>query len=183
MQIPKRIILWTCAVVVVFVALPVGAQTQPQEALSDEHKARIVANCTSVKASLQQLHRSDASLRVNRGQLYESIATKLMARLNSRIAMNRLDGGDLVAATAKYEQALAAFRRDYRTYEISLSDVLRIDCSKEPSRFYYAVLDTRAKRSIVGQRVQQLHDQIDTYGDEFEEFVEQYNTSLEADHE
>lgn len=104
--------------------------------LSESHKARIAANCTSAKTSLQQLHRSDASLRVNRGQLYESISTKLMARLNSRLALNRLDGSELVAAAARYERSFTQFRTNYQAYEEQLSALLRINCKKQPEDFY-----------------------------------------------
>src|SRR5689334_18968108 len=112
--------------------------------MTDEHIARIRMNCQDAQSSLSQLHASDALLRVNRGQLYESISTKLMAPLNSRIALHRLDGVKLVATTTRYESQLATFRAKYQEYEEAMSDVLRVNCVNQPVAFYDKVADTRA---------------------------------------
>lgn len=145
--------------------------------LSESHKARIVANCTSAKTSLQQLHRSDASLRVNRGQLYESISTKLMARLNSRLALNRLDGSELVASAARYERSLAQFRATYQTYEEQLSALLRINCQKQPESFYYRSLEVRERRKDVAQIVTDLNRYTVEYHQTFERFLNDFRTT------
>lgn len=177
---PKQLFLYGIAAslfAILLFVVPTRAQTEP---LSDDHKAHIVANCASAKASLERLHRSDAVLRVNRGQLYESISTKLMARFNSRVALNRLDGTELVAIAVDYERALATFRRDYRTYEQQLSDVLRINCTNDPEAFYYGVLEARAARSTVNQDVWRLHVYIDEYQQAFNQFEIDYVTALEV---
>lgn len=145
--------------------------------LSESHKARIAANCTSAKTSLQQLHRSDASLRVNRGQLYESISTKLMARLNSRLALNRLDGSELVAAAARYERSFTQFRTNYQAYEEQLSALLRINCKKQPEDFYYRTLDVRERRKAVAQTITDLNHYSIEYYQTFERFSESYRTA------
>lgn len=151
--------------------------------LSDSHKARIVSNCTSAKASLQQLHRSDASLRVNRGQLYESISTKLMARLNSRIALNRLDGSELVAATVRYEQGLSNFRNNYQAYEEQLTALLRINCQKQPEQFYLQVLDVRERRKAVAWTIGELNRYTAEYYQIFERFAGGYRVTTDTEAE
>ncbi len=161
---------------VLFISAAVKADDEVP--LSDQHKQRIVSNCTSAKASLQQLHRSDASLRVNRGQLYEFISTKLMARLNSRLALNRLDGAELVAAAAQYERTLGDFREAYRLYEKQLTSVLRTDCTKQPEEFYYRVLDARTKRSTVSELVVELGSLTDDYYRAFERFSSEYRSAV-----
>lgn len=163
--------------VMLFAARTQALDTAP---LSETHKQRIVANCTSAKASLQQLHRSDASLRLNRGQLYEFISTKLMARLNSRIALNRLDGTELVAAAVRYERALNDFRERYRLYEEQLSAVLRINCSKQPEVFYYQVQEVREKRRSVGDVTDELEKYIVEYYEVFERFSHDYTVALKG---
>lgn len=165
----------TIGVVMLFAARTQALDMAP---LIETHKQRIVANCTSAKASLQQLHRSDASLRLNRGQLYEFISTKLMARLNSRIALNRLDGTDLVAAAVRYEHALADFRERYRLYEEQLTAVLRINCSKQPETFYYQVQEVREKRQSVGDITDELEKYILEYYETFERFSHDYTVAL-----
>lgn len=145
-------------------------------ALSSEHKQKIVANCTSAKSSIHQLHRSDMLLRVNRGQVYEYIGTKLMARLNSRLALNQLDAGTMVAVAAQYDKDLNAFRNAFRTYEEQVTAVLRIDCAKDPEAFYYAVRDAKSKRATVHQRITDLNDSVDDYYKAFNRFADSYDT-------
>jgi hypothetical protein len=147
-----------------------GVRAANQIPLTGEHKRQIASNCTSAKASLQRLHQSDASLRVNRGQVYEFISTKLMARLNSRLALNRLDSGDLVEITAKYETALNDFRNVYQTYEEQLKSTLRTDCAENPEQFYHQVLDTREKRQAINETVEKLSQYIDEYYAAFDAF-------------
>jgi hypothetical protein len=158
----------------------VNVKAEEQAPLSESHKQRIIASCTSAMSSLRQLHRSDASLRVNRGQLYEHVGTKLMARLNGRIALNKLDGGTLVNFSAEYDRALISFRTSYRLYEEQLSSALRIDCEKQPEGFYYAVIDARKKRTDVYQGVNELNRLIRDYYQEFERFSSTYRTALKG---
>ena len=135
---------------------------------------RIKANCTSAKNTLSQLHASDALLRVNRGQIYESMTTKLMSPFNARIASNSLDASDLVTVTSNYGIALTTFRNDYQAYEEKLSLALRIDCSKEPVSFYDAVTSSRTKRVQVHQDVVKLHQFIDKYSLDTNEFADKF---------
>src|SRR5687768_4010153 len=107
----------------------VKAQAQP---MTEAHIARIRANCVEAQSTLTQLHATDALLRVNRGQLYESISTKLMAPFNSRVALNQLDGAKLVSITAMYEQQLAEFRINYQQYEEAMSSLLKLNCVNQP---------------------------------------------------
>lgn len=169
------IIVSTAVACAVF--LTVTARSLDVSPLSESHKERIVANCTSAKSSLQQLHRSDASLRVNRGQLYEFISTKLMARLNSRLVLNRLDASDLVAAAARYEQSLSYFRTTYQTYEEQLSALLRIDCQRQPEAFYYRALDVRQKRQAVAEVTSEIERYVVEYHQTFERFTAGYQAA------
>jgi len=132
---------------------------------------RIKSNCVSAKNTLNRLHASDALLRVNRGQIYESMSTKLMTRFNDRAQSNHLDTKALVGATTSYGTALATFRTNYQSYEEQLSNALRIDCTKEPAAFYDAVASARSKRSQVHDDVTVLHRHIDDYTAAFAQFA------------
>lgn len=145
--------------------------TRAAAPMTEEHVARIRANCVEAQASLQQLHQSDALLRVNRGQLYESISTKLMAPFNSRVAFNSLNSGDLVPTTAEYERQLGQFRTNYKAYEEAMVDLLKINCTDQPVAFYDGVGDTRSKRQKVHESVLALHRTIKSYKAEFEAFA------------
>ncbi|MBC7459497.1 hypothetical protein H7200_02160 [Candidatus Saccharibacteria bacterium] len=161
MKVPSRLIIFfiISAALLSFVAIN---DTSAAE-LTDEQANRISANCTSIKNSLNQLHASDALLRVNRGQVYESMGTKLMNNFNARLGGKSLDNKGLVAVTDSYQSALATFRTDYQIYERQLSVALRIDCTKEPRTFHAAVEDARIKRATVHDDVLRLHEYIDDY--------------------
>lgn len=150
-----------CAAVVVVVA-----RAQEQPALSEEHQTRIRANCLSTKETLRRIHISDASLRVNRGQAFENISTRLIAPFNSRMALNRLDGTTLSSITAAYEQDSSRFggqQQTYQRYEQQLSQTLEIDCTTRPTEFYYAVAESRRLRSEVHDTVKQAIQQLKNY--------------------
>lgn len=179
----KRVILSVAVIIGLGLGLAGVSSAYAQSSqpdLSDEHRARISGNCSSALSSLSRLHATDALLRVNRGQLYESMSTKLMARFNSRITLNRLDGTSLVATTSNYERALATFRSDYQAYEQQMSVTLRSNCQEQPQAFYYAVADTREKRQKVHQDVQRLHSLIDEYATHIDSFQQEYQAAAKG---
>jgi hypothetical protein len=139
--------------------------------MTEEHIARIKANCVEAKSTMNRLHASDALLRVNRGQLFESISTKLMAPFNSRVAINQLDSGKLVSITSVYGKELDGFRTDYQQYEEAMSHVLQLDCTKQPVAFYDGVADARKKRDAVHARAEALQKATRDYKEAFEAFA------------
>ena len=138
--------------------------------VTPEHEQRIRQNCVGAQATLYRLHASDALLRVNHGKLYENISTKLMAPLNSRIALNRHQGLKLTATTLEYDRQIDIFRTDYRAYEEAMSDLLDSNCSEDPSGFYGSVLDTREKRQRLHEDTKTLTTLLEAYKTEFEDF-------------
>jgi hypothetical protein len=154
------------AMVSVFLLSSVSAETSTTEA----QITRIKANCSNVKNILNQIHANDALIRFNRGQLYESMTTKLMSRFNNRVDSNNFDAKSLIAVTTNYGTALATFRSDYISYEEQMSAALNIDCQKEPISFYDAVAKARTKRTQVHSDVVILHQKIDDYTAAFNTF-------------
>lgn len=148
-----------------------NVSAQSDVPMTEAHIARIRSNCVEAQSQLQQLNVSDALLRVNRGQLYESISTKLMAPFNSRIALAKLDGADLVSSTVEYEKMLNTFRSDYQLYAESLSQTLVIKCKDQPVSFYDSVRSSRDKRSKVAADVVALQALINKYKNNFEAFA------------
>lgn len=145
----------------------VAAQTPP---VTEEQIARIKINCVSAKNIVNRVHLSDALLRVNRGQMYESMSTKLMERFNARASGNRYVVTDLLSTTQSYDAALKTFHQHYISYEEQMSAALRIDCTKEPVSFYDAVAAARTLRSVVHSDVIKLHQLIDDYKKSFDVF-------------
>lgn len=144
------------------------------EDLTPEQTAQIKANCVSIKNSLSQLHATDALLRVNRGQTYEAVASKLMDPFNNRLANNQLDNRAMTAVTSDYRETLDTFRSDYIAYEQKLSATLRIDCAVKPNSFHASLLEARALRTKVHTDVMRLHQLLDDYHSSVGDFLLNY---------
>lgn len=149
---------------------PVRAETA-SNTLTDAQLVAIRSNCGQLKTQLDRIHSSDALLRVNRGQLYEHMGTRLMTPLNTRIAANRLDGAQLIGITSDYETHLDAFRMAYRDYERKLSATLRIDCQKQPAAFYDSLAESRTLRTKVFEATELLRQDVSEYSKEFDVFA------------
>lgn len=137
---------------------------------------QIRGNCVSLKNTLNQLHVSDALLRVNMGQRYELMSTKLMDRFNSRVSSNNLSNIGLVFVSNGYKTALDVFRSDYKTYEENLSATIKINCDSQPSAFYEAIVTARANRSQVHTDIVNLNQFIDQYQSAVIQFEQNYQT-------
>lgn len=168
------VVLVVCSILVVssFIAQAASAM---DFFITPEQEQRIRQNCVSAQATLYRLHASDALLRVNHGKLYENISTKLMAPLNSRIALNRQEGLKLAATTLEYDRQIDIFRSDYRSYEEAMSDLLDMNCSENPSEFYASVLDTREKRQRLHEDTETVTTLLKAYKTEFEDFAHHFN--------
>ena len=154
--------------------LPFAGKPAYAEDLTPDQVAKVKANCISIKNSLSQLHASDALLRVNRGQVYESMATKLMDTFNDRLSSNRLDNKAMTTVTGSYRSALMTFRTDYIAYEQKLSEAIRIDCTTQPNTFHTAIEEARTLRTQVHEDVLKLHRLIDDYRSSLSSFLLNY---------
>jgi hypothetical protein len=150
----------------------VAAQGTP---MTEDQMGRIRSSCVSAKNTLNQLHANDALLRVNRGQMYESMSTKLMARFNARADSNHLNVKNLTIVAQDYDTTLTKFRDDYKSYEEQLYAALNIDCSKEPVSFYDAIAIARTQRAQVHTDVIKLHQYIDGYQAAFDALTTEFN--------
>ena len=142
--------------------------------LSEQKVQQIRGNCLTTKNTLTQLHASDALLRVNRGQLYESIYTKLMDRFNIRVASNKLNNDDLKKTADDYRNTLDIFRSDYKSYEEQLAKTLDIDCTAQPTQFYDAIVLARSMREVVHGDVVKLNQYVDQYQTDVDKFSSSY---------
>lgn len=138
----------------------VSATDQP---MNDQQITTIRTNCVSAKNTLNQLHASDALLRVNMGQIYESMSTKLMSGFNGRVSNNHFNNSNLVSAMNTYNSTLDVFRADYINYEVQLSSTLNINCLNQPVSFYDAAASSRTLRNKVHSDIVKLNQYIDQY--------------------
>lgn len=171
----RRLFIMTIASALFLGALlSFGSISAHADDLTPEQTDRIKTACVAIKSSLNQLHAADALLRVNRGQVYESMASKLMDTFNARLSNNSLDNKAMVTATANYRTALTTFRTDYIAYEQRMSETLRIDCVSQPNTFHASLLLARELREIVHQDVEKLHNYINDYRSSVNSFLVNY---------
>lgn len=180
MSITTKILAVCLVVGAVISGLALNAVSAQDTPMTDAQITRIRSSCISAKTTLNQLHASDALLRVNRGQNYESMSTKLMSRFNNRVDSNRLDAATLMSVAKNYGTTFTAFRDDYKNYEVQLAATLKIDCSKEPVSFYDGVVLARTMRAQVHTDVVKLHQYINEYQTAFDLFQTNFNKSSEV---
>lgn len=171
-----RVLSALVGVAALTVLLGIAAQTAHAQAviLTPDQIEHIKSNCTSIKSTLNQLHASDALLRVNRGQIYESMASKLMDPFNSRLSNNGLDSKATSVVTTSYRTSLDTFRVDYKNYEEKLSAAIDIDCTKQPDLFYATTEQARELRAKVHDDVTKLNRNIDDYRSAVSDFLLNY---------
>lgn len=153
---------------IVFASVPVKAQESSP--LSDEHIARIKANCQAAQTTLHQIRANDGQVFVNRNQVYFSISDKLIARLNSRLAFNRYDTTPFAKVSNEYNIALAKFRSANKEYSEAMGDLVKINCIRQPSDFYNKTAEVRKLRGDVQASIQKLHTIIEQYRSEVASF-------------
>ncbi len=150
-----------CMAFVVFLsAVSVYAQSS---IMTDSHIAKIKTNCTLALGIVGRIHVNDAPQFINSNQTYYSIGDKLMAHLNSRLTLNKYDASKLVKTASDYNVALSKFRSVYKTYEETMSELVRTDCLRAPVTFYDKVATAREQRVKVHDAVVRLHQLLKQY--------------------
>lgn len=170
----KRMLSLTL-IAAVFVGAPVFAQAS--STMTDAHITHIKANCQNALATLSRIHTNDSPIYINRNQTYFSISDKLMARLNSRLTLNRYDATQLVKTASDYNSALTDFRTAYKNYNDAMNTALDIDCTKQPVGFYDAVVAARTAREQVRASSDKLTSLINQYQQAVQQFKQQHFSS------
>lgn len=173
MKISKKLLLTFLSLVIILSGASLF-NVAAQSNIKDQQIDRILSSCVTARNTLSQLHASDALLRVNRGQIYESMSTKLMSGFNGRVSNNDFDNSNLASILSSYDLALDTFRLDYKSYEEHLSAAIGINCSKQPTSFYDAVAVARSKRKQVHDDILKLNQYVDQYGAAIDKFEQDY---------
>ncbi len=139
--------------------------------LTDSQIELIRSTCQTAQVNLNTLHTNDAVLRVNLGERYLNIARRLMAPMNSRIALNGLDGVALAQTAVSYNEGYQSFSTAYATYQTSLETAINIDCRAQPVEFYQAIEKARADRGDVAYVVEQMYTLGVQYRTQLDEFA------------
>lgn len=144
------------AIISFFVVSPLAHAEGPTMTMLTEDQLKLVReNCQNSKTILRQIHANDALIRVNLGREYDTISTKYMAPMNSRVALDKLNGIDLTSTTVNFDQQVATFKSAYQQYEQSLTKATQTDCS-QPVDYYTAIEQARFYRAEVRKSVVEL---------------------------
>lgn len=170
MSIKNKILFSVLGAMAAGLAVSMSAAAKESSNLSQAQADQIVQNCTQIQSTLSSIHSSDALLRVNRGQTYELIASRLMSPMNTRIAANKLDGASLIQITSDYSDDLADFRDAYIDYERQMAKTIRTNCHKSADSFYDNLVETRKLRQEVHSYIVDINQGIREYKKAFSTF-------------
>ena len=131
--------------------------------LTESQISIVKASCLSVQSTLNRIHANDALSRVHLGQEYETISTKFMAPMNSRMALAKLDNVALTRTTVDFNTKLSDFRTLYQQYEETMLRTIQTKCVDQPEEFYSALLQAQSDRSAVRQSVAGLANLVTQY--------------------
>lgn len=170
----RTILLFPAVLSALGLAVLASQSTHAEIIITPEQTTAIKTHCVENQAVLNQLHQTDAFLRIDRGNLYRTISDKLMVPLNRRLAANRLDGGSLTNITADFNREYNRFYKAYISYDNAITKLLGIDCTKEPVAFYNALLEARVSRAVLNSSNQRLVQLARDYKVEFDTFRTQF---------
>ena len=175
----KRLSVVAAAVLALLAGPIVHAEGEGVYMLSDAQISAIRSNCTSIQSILTRIHTNDALSRVHLGQEYETISTKFMAPMNSRVALMKLNGVELAKTTVEFNDSLSTFRSRYQQYEQVLLRSIQMKCADQPVAFYDAVVEARDARALVNEMVEELGSLATQYGNQVKELRSQMLSSSE----
>lgn len=165
----KRVSLVFAAALTLISGSFVYAEGQGDYMLTEPQITAIKTNCHSIQSTLTRIHTNDALSRVHLGQEYETISTKFMAPMNSRVALMKLNGVELAKTTVEFNDKLNTFRSRYQQYEQLLLRPIQMKCSDQPVAFYDAIVEARDARGLVKEMVGELGNLVTQYSKQVSE--------------
>lgn len=152
-----------CLVIASFVVSMRPVQAQEANITPQTTVDRLQERCDTVEATIRRLHTTDSLLRVNTGQVYNDISANLIAKLNGRLAINRIDSTELVEIANQFEQARAIFSSNYNSYEESIASLTKINCKNNTAEYYAQLLEARENRQKLAVSVEDLNNLVSDY--------------------
>lgn len=134
----------------------------------------LTMDCLDVKMKLSAVHQQDGLLRVNAGAAFNDISERLIARFNSKVASENLDGPDLISNAASVREDRQEFDDNYQRYEKAMNQLLKSDCQSRQGQFYQELQAVQQMRSDVYGSMNRTNQSIDNYFTAFEKFKQEY---------
>lgn len=156
----KKYIIPLAAVVITFSST--GARAIDPAAMTADDIQLVTHTCRDAQRSLQRLQYVDPVTRVSRGTATAGLV-KLMSALNSRAALNTFNIPALVTATNNVQTLRQQFVDEYTQYDVSMRDLIAMDCVNAPTDFYQRLSDVRHKRQQLAAQVRLIEQQLDMF--------------------
>lgn len=160
-------------------SVTVRAEDQSSLLLTDAQIAQVSQRCVQVQSILFRLRANDGLRRLTLGRQYDVIASKLMAPLNSRVALNKYDGVELTKTTVDFNRQLDDFRSKYQMYEQTISGLVGLKCKDQPVTFYDGVIIARDQRAQVRASVDKLNALLAQYNTQVDELAQKVKSKGE----
>lgn len=152
----------------VLVSPVVRAEDATSLLLTDSQINLIRANCLDVQSTLQRLDANDALARYNLSQQYNIISSKLMAPMNSRLALTKLNGVAPLQTSVDFDTQVAQFKSSYQQYEETIQRALKMNCKEQPVAFFDTIAVARTHRAEVRQTINKINVLIGQYRTQIE---------------
>ncbi len=136
---------------VVIAILTVSIVSVPAMAVTSSQQKLIKEKCNDIKTSLVNLQHEDSRVRVYLGRYYEIVLNKFIVPLNLRLVENNTSNNNLMESQSNFSVAREKFVNDYISYQQSLEELVAVNCTEEPAKFYEKLVSTRSKRKMVSQ--------------------------------
>lgn len=144
-----------------------------QDAGTDEHLEKIRQNCVTAQVTMQRVQQSDLATRINFGRAYDSLMTKLMEPLNSRMVASRATIAPALAEkTTELEVSVETFRDHYVEYTTTLNGAIRTDCQKNPAQFYATTQRSKELRTQLANDIKMLKQVTSSYQKDVSDYAE-----------
>ena len=149
----KKVLILILMVAVAVVAAGAGSMSVMAEGtdagLTSEQETSIKTHCAIIKDNLKNVQYDDSRVRVHLGRYYETILTDFIMPLNVVLVANNISNVDLIENQSDFTAARAKFASDYIVYQKGLEELVSIDCTVEPVRFYNKRMSVRKERAKV----------------------------------
>jgi hypothetical protein len=167
----RIILVFLCALVVASMSGIAGAETvqetreerldvvilQQNLTFDDTQRASIKSKCPEAKQLLRNLRvDTETSIR-KRLEIYNNMQKDLQA-LNLRFARQAVDASELDLLSGKLQQNLDEFTIESAAYGTAINDAIEVSCDTSPERFKAAVILTRTKYNLLGDKAAQIKD-------------------------
>ena len=156
LAVTSLVVLATIALLVSVFYNPVNAEESTS--ITTAELNAIKENCATIHDNLKNVQYEDSRVRVHLGRYYETILTNFITPLNATLVSNNTPNVSLIENQSNFVSTRDKFSSDYITYQKNLEELVSIDCSVEPLRFYNKLVSVREMRAKVATDTTKLRE-------------------------